>query len=116
MKKTLLACIFGLLVSTSAFAVTGEVYLDPQVPKPWRLQTYTSATSEVIVVFFTPSPCVSGKLDFPSTVPSEKNRFWNTVLAAKLANKKMFVSYFRTDDTAGAAVSCVITSYAVMEE
>ena len=116
MRKLFLGCVFCLAVATPATATTGEVYLDPVVPTAWRLQTYTSASADTIAVFFTPSPCIYGQLTIPSTVPSEKNRFWNTILAAKLAKKRMFVSYYRTDDNAGVAVSCVITSYAILEE
>ena len=110
MKKTVLSCILSLAISTSATAA--EIYLDNLDPAPFRLQTYTSATGEVIAVFFTPSLCVSGQLLFPSPVTGEKNRFWNTILAAKLAKKKLFISY----DHNVTAGTCVINSYAVKEE
>ena len=110
MKKSVLSCFLGLAISTSVPAA--EIYLDNLDPAPFRLQTYTSATGEVIAVWFTTSLCANQLLSFPSTVPSEKNRFWNTILAAKLAKKKLFISY----DHNVTAGTCVINSYAVKEE
>lgn len=114
MKKKLFANIVGLLLSGASNAE--EIYLPIMDPSPWRLQTYTSASSDVIAVFFTGSPCIYGQLSLPTTNPAEKNRFWNTILAAKVAKKKVFVSFERTPAAPAAATSCVITSYAVTEE
>ena len=111
MKKALLSCIFGLILSAPAFAV--DASLENVDPTPWRLQTYTSATYDVPAVFFTQSLCTpSGVLNFASTNGSEKNRFWNTILVAKLAKKRMYISY----DYNASAATCYVTSYAVMEE
>ena len=114
MKMKLFACVVGVLLSGTATAE--EIYMPVIEPTAWRLQTYTSASSDTVALFFTGSPCIYGQLIFASSVPSEKNRFWNTVLVAKLAKKKMFVAYERTPASPAPATSCVITSYAVVEE
>lgn len=110
MKKTLLVFIFGLVCATSSSAAVTQFALVNVDPTPWRLQTYTSATSEQIAVWFTTSPCGANQLLlFPSPVASEKNRFWNTVLAAKIAKQRMYIGY----DYDSVAQSCMITSYAL---
>jgi hypothetical protein len=69
----------------------------------WRLQNYVS---NVVVVYFTGSPCTSGALNFPSNATSDdKNRFWALVLTAKSTGKKVGVWY---ETTSG---NCQITSY-----
>jgi len=61
------------------------------VPTGWRLENYPG---DYVAVWFTPSPCASGQLSFPSTTSSaDKNRFWALVLAAKLSQKPIFVFY-----------------------
>jgi hypothetical protein len=109
MKKTLFGFIFGLVYATSSSAAVTQLSLENVDPTPWRLQTYTSATSETIAVFFTGSPCVYQQLLFPSPVASEKNRFWNTVLAAKIAKQRIFITYNYDSVTQ----ICMITSYAL---
>ena len=110
MKKALLSCIFGLTLSAPAVAIEALEDVDPT---PWRLQTYTSATSDLLAVYFTQSLCApSGQLLFASSNGSEKNRFWNTILAAKLAKKRMYISY----DYNASAATCYVSSYAVMED
>jgi hypothetical protein len=110
MKKTLFGFIFGLICTTSSSAAVTQLALVNVDPTPWRLQTYTSATYEQIAVWFTTSPCGANQLLlFPSPVASEKNRFWNTVLAAKIAKQRMFITYNYDSVTQ----ICMITSYAL---
>jgi|GEM_PF-6361884 len=111
MKKILLAGIFGLVCSTSASATVVENFLPNMDPTNWRLQTYTSATYDSIGTFFTASPCVSGALTFPSNVASEKTRYWDTVMAAKLSKKRISIFYYYDN----VANTCTISSYFLNE-
>ena len=109
MKKRLLACIFGLVCSTSASAAVTALSLVNVDPTPWRLQTYTN-NAEQIAVWFTGSLCGSNQLlVLTSPVASDRNRFWNTVLAAKLAKQRMLITY----DHDSVAQTCTIASYAL---
>lgn len=80
-------------------------------PLNWRLQTYTSATSEIVATFFTGSPCVSGQLILQAPGPVERSRYWDTVMTAKLSRKRMVV-YYNYDNVAN---TCTITSYWLSE-
>jgi hypothetical protein len=76
-----------------------------EVPANWRLENYPG---NAVAVWYTPSPCLSGGLTFPSTTTSaDQNRFWATVLAAKLSGRKMFVYY----ENANAPSTCPIVSF-----
>jgi hypothetical protein len=111
MNKRFLACIFGLVCSTSASAAVVEQLFEKADPVNWRLQTYTASTYDVVITFFTPSPCVNGSLSFPSNVSAEKARYWNTVTAAKLSRKRMNIIY-NYDNVAN---TCTISSYWMSE-
>ncbi len=108
---------FAIAASASALATTTTpMTFDGIDPTPFRLQTYTGVGSDTVVIWFTGSPCQYGNLSFPSAVASEKNRYWNTILLAKLTKKKMIFFFDLTKDDAGAPLSCVINSYAIKEE
>jgi hypothetical protein len=111
MNKKILACIFGFLCSTSASAVVEERAIINADPTNWRLQTYTSTTADVVATWFTLSPCVNGYIAFPSAVSSEKSRYWNTVMAAKLSRKRISIIY----NYDASVNTCTITSYWLSE-
>lgn len=111
MKKILLAGIFGLLCSTPASAAVVENTILNADPVNWRLQTYTSATSDAVGTFFTGSPCASGNLTLFAPGPVERSRYWDTVMAAKLSRKRMNI-YYNYDNVAN---TCVINSYFLSE-
>ena len=111
MKKVLLATMFGLVCSTPASAVVTEEYLFNVDTTLLSVQTYT-IPSDVIATWFAKPKCgVYANLQFASSVPAEKNRYWNTMLAARLAKKNMSFSY-HWDNVAN---TCIISSYWVNE-
>lgn len=71
-------------------------------PANWRLQNYVNNN---IVIWYTNSGCPSGQLVFPGATTDDLNRLWSTVLAAKLANRSIGVSFNKIGD------SCQITSF-----
>ena len=97
-----IAALFSFLFSTlPAFADSNiEAY-----PTAWRLQDYEDNT---ISIFFTGSPCTNGRLILPASVSADsKNRFWSTILSAKMANKIVGIFYNPT--------TCEITSFYLKE-
>ena len=93
----------GVLVGALSSAHAALAFVSV-VPSTWRLQTYAGATgSGNVVLWFTGSPCTNGSLVMNNASEQDKNRLWATVMAAKLANRHMFVYY---DDT-----NCVINSF-----
>lgn len=111
MKKILLTGIFGLVCSNPAFAAVVEQTILNADPTNWRLQTYTSATSDTIGTFFTPAPCANGGIGLPASGSVERTRYWDTVMTAKLSKKRMNI-YYNYDNVAN---SCVINSYYLSE-
>ncbi len=109
-KLLILFAAIGISFATQVYAT--ELYMQPADVTKWRIQTYTGVGVDQLSMWFTGSNCTNGGLSFPSTVPAEKNRFWSTVVAAKLSKKLMFISYLYDS----AANTCVISSYALLEE
>ncbi|AXI01490.1 hypothetical protein [Aquirhabdus parva] len=101
MKKLLFITLFTFC----SFANAAVVSLSA-VPTGWRLQNYTAGN---VVVWYTAAatPCVNGQLMMPANSESERNRFWALILAAKVANRSVYVEY---DDT-----TCKIISFAMKE-
>lgn len=95
--------IFGFLFLALAASANVSAAGFTGVPTGWKLESY-GATS--VHLWYTPSVCASGSLGLPagSTV-TDHNRLYATVMAAKLANKEMFIYYEPRDN------DCVITSF-----
>jgi len=92
----LLAALCG--VAHSATAVVNAV------PTNWKIESYVAGGS--VVLWFTGSPCASGKLELPSGASAtDHNRLFTSVLTAKTAGKTMVIFY---EDT-----TCVISSFGV---
>ncbi len=90
------------LVTAMAFATGASAGQIEEVPSAWRLQNYNST---YVVVFFTgATDCTMGSIRMTGT-NDDINRFWSTVLSAKLANRKLGVVY------SGTASSCTIDSF-----
>ena len=97
-----LAALF--LQSQVAFAASAGFV---GVPTMWRLESYGEKN---VVLWFTPSKCANGKITLPSTATTvEHNRFYATIMAAKISNAPIFVFY---DD---AIDGCPIISYGLRE-
>lgn len=101
----LLLCLmtFGL---SSVRANAAEVYLSA-VPTAWRLQNYIPDT---VALFLTGSGCGPvGFLYMPSNATkTDRDRLYNTIMAAKLAKKPVFIFYDST--------TCVISSFGLSEQ
>ena len=83
------------------------------VPGAWRLQTYVGATGGGnVTLWFTGSPCSNGNITMVNPSEGDKNRLWSTVLAAKLASRRMFVYY----DDAGAPGTCAMNSFGMDDQ
>jgi len=96
-KKLIGMAALALCANTSAMAGGFE-----GVPTDWKLESYGT---NGVVVWFAGTPCSNGQLNLPPTATvTDHNRFYATVMAAKLASAKMFVYY---DD----AKNCAIISY-----
>jgi hypothetical protein len=102
MKKFALALsLFALSTAASAVSVVNAV------PTTWKLESYGEKGA---VLWFAGSTCVNGQLTLPGTATTtDHNRFYATVMAAKVSASKMFVYY----DVVGA--NCVIVSYGLSE-
>ncbi|SHM56405.1 hypothetical protein SAMN05518668_111155 [Sphingobium sp. YR657] len=96
---------FGLaltLIGTfSSPAISGII---EEVPTNWRLQNYIN-THEVAVWYSGATVCTSGKLGFSGSTADELNRFWSTVLTAKIAGRAVGITFTGTGD------SCVINDF-----
>lgn len=77
------------------------------VPTMWRLESYSEKS---VVLWFTPSKCTDGKITLPSTTSTvEYNRFYATMMAAKIAKAPVYIYY---DD---AVDGCPVISYGLRE-
>ena len=73
----------------------------------WRLESYSEKS---VVLWFTPSKCTDGKITLPSTTSTvEYNRFYATMMAAKIAKAPVYIYY---DD---AVDGCPVISYGLRE-
>ena len=75
-----------------------------EVPTAWRLENY--AGDNLVIWFTSANPeCTNGKMSMSTSMTVEdRNRIWSTVLAAKLANRKVGLSY------GGSGDFCVVSS------
>ena len=98
----------GLLMAVSAAltATAAQADLIEAVPTGWRLQDYGPSG---IGVYFTGSPCVSGVMAFPSGTGFSPDRFWATVMTAKVTGRMIGV-YYHVDNG-----SCVIDNFYLKE-
>jgi len=97
---SVVAVASAVMVSTSAWA-DSDIFA---VPTNWRLQNYVS--SQGVVAWFTGSNCTNGLVSFDSSASADdKNRFYSTVLTAKISGKAVGIFY---ETTSGA---CHITSF-----
>lgn len=74
-------------------------------PANWRLQNYVNNN---VVIWFTGAAaqgCTTGQLTFPGATSDDLNRLWSTVLAAKLGNRSVGVTYNKNGG------SCQMTSF-----
>ena len=80
------------------------------VPTSWRLQNYVG---DNVATWFTGSAYTNGRLTLDANASMEdKNRYWATLMATKLANKSVVVYY----EDSVAPDHCLITSYFLKEE
>lgn len=99
--KKILSGLF-LMASVLGNANAGIVAFSA-VPTGWRIESYGAVT---VMLWHTPSKCVNGQMTLPGNTPSaEHSRLFGTIMAAKLANKAVFIHYH--DDLPG----CPIYSY-----
>ncbi len=98
----------GLLLAASAAltATTAQADLIEAIPSGWRLQDYGPSGMSV---YFTGSPCSSGQLAFPSATGFSPDRFWATVMTAKVTSRMIGVYYHVANG------SCVIDNFYLKE-
>jgi len=102
MKKIL--CVISLFFIFTAQAAVVEIDM---VPTTWKLENYIGPPGPV--AWFTSSNCTNGKVSFSSTATaSDLNRFWATVITAKVSQKVMFVRYDNT------TADCLIASFGIL--
>ncbi|WP_145727903.1 hypothetical protein [Nitrospirillum viridazoti] len=104
MKKIVgLLAVSFLFFPAASYAASGFV---EEVPTKWRLQDYIP---HVVVWFTSASQCPNGQLNLPSTASADLiERFWSTVMTAKVTGKKIGVTYDSS--------SCTITDYYLKED
>ncbi|WNO10316.1 hypothetical protein [Teredinibacter sp. KSP-S5-2] len=89
--KVRLFLVFWLVLFLSNFSQAAYPKVEV-IPESWILENYVGDNDNV-KVWNSGSSC-SGKLQFPSnSTQGDIDRFWSTVLAAKLAGRKIFVYY-----------------------
>jgi hypothetical protein len=102
------AAVGAVLAATLGTANATLVFLSA-IPNAWRLQDYAGQTGTGnLVLWFTGSTCTNGQLMINASTEQEKNRLWSTVMAAKVANRHMFVYY---DDA-----TCLISSFGMDDQ
>ena len=93
--KQIYFVVMMLLTQTA----NAQIHVLSEVPSSWKLENYSGNN---VVVWYSGTTCTNGLLQFKNSATIEdKNRFWSTVLSAKVANKVMFV---RWDDTDGCKI------------
>ena len=106
------AAIVGMTMATALSAAASSVQL-AAVPSSWRIETYVGATGAGnVVLWYTGSPCTNGELSMSNPSEQDRNRLWTTVLAAKLANRRMFIYY----ENANAPSNCPISSFGMDDQ
>ena len=92
------------MLSASGFASATAHYEGPA--SAWVLQSYNGVQA---TLYYTGSPCISGKLTLdPSDSPDRNKLLWATVLAAKASGAKMSFHY-----DVGPNDICYIRSFTV---
>src|SRR4051812_39358700 len=95
------AFALGLLIAFSGAAHAATAVVSA-VPINWKVESYIAGGP--VLLWFTGSPCASGKLELPSSATAtDQNRLFTSVLTAKTAGKTMVIFY---EDT-----TCVISSF-----
>ena len=83
-------------------AFAAAVYVSG-VPTAWQIESYGE---KGVTLWFTPSKCANGHIALPSTATTvDHNRLYATIMAAKMAQAKVFIFY---DDS---TTNCTIVSY-----
>ena len=95
-----------MAVSVFATPVCADVNMEV-VPTGWRLQNAIGDSQ--IIVYYTGSSCGSGLMTLAGT-SDEANRFWATVISAKIAGKAIGVFYNPS------AAGCPISSFYLKEQ
>ena len=112
-RNIMLSALMGTCALVARPAAEAAVVSMVAVPNAWRMETYVGAAGgNNVMLWFTGSPCTNGSLQMSSPSEQDKNRLWATVMAAKLANRRMFV-YF---DNANAPASCPMISFGMDDQ
>jgi len=101
-KKLIALMSLGLFATPACADVNMEV-----VPTAWRLNN--AIGNSQIQVYYTSSSCGSGLMTLAGT-SDEANRFWATVISAKIAGKAIGVFYNPS------AAGCPISSFYLKEQ
>ena len=101
-------CFAATLILSASFGVSAEIHTIDTVPTTWRLENYVG---DQVVVWYSPSVCGTGALEFPSNASlADRERFWSVLTAAKISRSRVFVRY----EVAGN--SCYIVSFGLSEK
>lgn len=111
-RNIILSALMGTCALVGQPAAEAAVVSIVAIPNAWRLETYVGGTGTNVVLWFTGSPCTNGGIQMSNPSEQDKNRLWATVLAAKLANRRMFV-YF---DNTNAPSSCPMISFGMDDQ
>lgn len=98
-----LAALVAITAPISASSQT--LFTFEEVPTNWRLQVYVG---EGPVIWYTPTSC-NGRLEVAHMSPSEQDKLWALVLAAKLANHRVGIEYYVQ------GTGCFIRSYFIQQ-
>jgi len=106
MKKILPSVFFAAHFMMCNCASAAEVYISA-VPTNWRLQNYIPDT---LAIYFSSSSCApNGYLLMPANATkADRDRLYNTIMAAKLAKRPVFILYEST--------TCTINSFGLLEQ
>lgn len=99
-KSALIAASAGV----SFIAHPAEAGIIEEVPTNWRLQNYIG-NHEIAVWYSSAAGCTSGKLGFSGATTEELNRFWSTVLTAKITGRPVGITF------SGSGGSCIINDF-----
>ena len=102
-KRTILSL---LAASVALGATAAQADLIEAVPNTWRLQDYGPSG---LNLYYTGSSCPSGQLVMPSGTGYSPDRFWATVMTAKVTGRMVGIYYHVTNG------SCVIDSFYLRE-
>lgn len=83
----------GILTLLSCFPFSGVALAASfaEVPTNWQV---INGMGNVINVYYTKTTCADGRLRLgANATDQDKNRFWSTIMAAKLSNNQVIVYY-----------------------